>query len=156
MTQQQKEWIHTELGTLVAVKAGGISKRAALGQVSKGLWKGKRVDTNKPDYIRDLMAEWRGKESSLVWCLFDHEQESVHAAIGGESMDGATPMKTRLAMVDRFKAGECDCLVSKAQILGFGLNLQVATRQVFSPASSMVVATNRHPRRPLAPLLRST
>lgn len=132
LTQQQKEWVHRELGTLVAVRAGGISKRAALGQVSKGLWKGKRFDTLKPEYIADLINGWRDKESTLAWCLFDHEQASVHAAVGGESMDGKTPMKQRLAMVERFKSGETDCMISKPRILGFGLNLQVATRQVFS------------------------
>lgn len=132
LTADQKDWIHKELGTLVAVKAGGISKRAALGQVSKGLWKGKRFATNKPAYIADLVNGWRENESTLIWCLFDHEQESVHAAVGGESMDGATPMKQRMAMVDRFKGRETDCLTSKSKILGFGLNLQVATRQVFS------------------------
>lgn len=132
LTEQQKEWIHRELGTLVAVKAGGISKRAALGQVSKGLWKGERFATNKPQYIADLVGGWREKESTLVWCLFDHEQESVHAALGGDSMDGTTPMKDRMAMVERFKSRESDCLISKPRILGFGLNLQVATRQVFS------------------------
>ena len=35
-------------------------------------------------------------------------------------------------MVDSFKAGETKILISKPKILGFGLNLQVATRQVFS------------------------
>lgn len=132
LTQQQKDWIHTELGTLVAVKTGGITQRAALGQVSKGLWKGKRFDTNKPDYIRGLVDSWRASESTLVWCLYDHEQASVHAAAGGESMDGGTPMDRRIEMVERFKSRETDCLVSKSKILGFGLNLQVATRQVFS------------------------
>lgn len=132
LTEQQKQWVRRELGTLVAVRAGGISKRAALGQVSKGLWKGERFDTNKPAAIAELIGGWREKESTLVWCLFDHEQASVHAAVGGESMDGKTPMKTRLEMVDRFKARKVDCLISKSQILGFGLNLQVATRQVFS------------------------
>lgn len=132
LTEQQKKWVHRELGTLVAVRAGGISKRAALGQVSKGLWKGERFNTNKPAAIAELVNSWREDESTLVWCKYDHEQTSVHEACGGDSMDGKTPMKTRLAMVDRFKGRETDCLVSKPRILGFGLNLQVATRQVFS------------------------
>lgn len=132
LTQQQKEWVHRELGTLVAVRAGGVSKRAALGQVSKGLWKGERFDTNKPGAIADLVESWRASESTLIWCLYDHEQASVHGAVGGDSMDGKTPMKQRMAMVDRFKSRDCDVLTSKPKILGFGLNLQVATRQIFS------------------------
>lgn len=132
MTPEQKAWVHKELGSLVATRAGGITKRAAYGQVSKGFWKGKRFETNKPGYIRNLIDQWRKDESTLVWCLYDHEQASVHAAIGGESMDGKTPMKTRQGMIERFKQRETDCLTSKPKILGFGLNLQVATRQVFS------------------------
>jgi SNF2 family DNA or RNA helicase len=41
-------------------------------------------------------------------------------------------MKERLEMIERFKKRESDTLCSKPRILGFGLNLQVATRQVFS------------------------
>lgn len=69
---------------------------------------------------------------TLTWCLYDNEQDLVHAAIGGESMSGKTAMKARIGMIDRFKSRETDVLSSKPKILGFGLNLQVATRQVFS------------------------
>lgn len=47
-------------------------------------------------------------------------------------MSGKTAMKARIGMIDRFKSRETDVLSSKPKILGFGLNLQVATRQVFS------------------------
>jgi hypothetical protein len=132
MTEQQKQWIHRELGTLIATRAGGIAKRSAYGQVAKGFWKGKAFDTNKPQFIADLISGWRAEESTLVWCLYDKEQELVSAAVGGETMSGDTPMSKRLAMIDRFKSRETDVLTSKPKILGFGLNLQVATRQVFS------------------------
>lgn len=132
MTEDQKQWVHRELGTLVATRAGGITKRAAYGQVAKGFWKGKAYSTNKPQYIAELIGGWRATESTLVWCLYDQEQSMVADAVGGDSMSGSTAMPTRLAMIDRFKRRECDTLVSKPRILGFGLNLQVATRQVFS------------------------
>lgn len=132
MTEDQKNWVHTELGTLIATRAGGITKRAAYGQVAKGFWKGREFATNKPGYIADLINGWRRDESTLVWCLYDKEQTSVSALVGGESMDGKTPMAKRLEMIGRFKSRESDTLVSKPRILGFGLNLQVATRQVFS------------------------
>lgn len=132
LTEDQKRWVNRELGTLIAIRAGGITKRSALGQVAKGFWKGERFETNKPQAVAELVNSWRDRESTLVWCLFDEEQASVHAACGGDSMDGKTPMRERMAMVDRFKARESDCLTSKPRILGFGLNLQVATRQVFS------------------------
>lgn len=48
------------------------------------------------------------------------------------SLSGDTPHDQREGMVEDFKAGRVKILVSKPRILGFGLNLQVATRQVFS------------------------
>lgn len=132
MTDDQKQWIHRELGTLIATRAGGITKRAAYGQVAKGFWKGQKFATNKPQFIADLIGGWTERESTLIWCLYDKEQNSVTEALHCESMYGDTPMKKRLEMIERFKSSESRCLASKPKILGFGLNLQVATRQVFS------------------------
>lgn len=132
LTQQQRDWIASHLGALVATRAGGLKTRGAYGQVAKGHWKGQRFETNKPGFIADLVNGWRESESTLAWCLYDEEQASIHAAIGGESLWGKTPTEQRIAAVDRFKSGESRVLISKSQILGFGLNLQVATRQVFS------------------------
>jgi hypothetical protein len=132
MTAEQDEWVRKELGTLLAVRTGGITHRAAYGQVAKGHWKGRRFATLKYDYIRDRIESWRANESTLVWCLYDDEQASCVKATGGGSLDGKTPMKLRRELVEKFKAREIDTLISKPKILGFGLNLQVATRQVFS------------------------
>ncbi len=132
MTADQEEWVRKELGTLLAVKTGGITQRAAFGQVAKGLWKGQKFETHKYDFMRDRIDSWRKDESTLVWCLYDHEQSRCEKAIGGGSLDGKTPMAKRRETVEQFKRGEIDCLISKPKILGFGLNLQVATRQVFS------------------------
>jgi hypothetical protein len=133
LTRQQKDWINKELGNLIATRAGGITKRASYGQVSKGFYKGDRFESRKPEFIASLIDSWKASESSLVWCLYDNEQDDNARIIeGSESMDGSTPMEKRQAMIDRFKARETHTLISKSQILGFGLNLQVATRQVFS------------------------
>lgn len=134
MTDDQKNWVHKNVGTLIAVSPGGITKRAAFGQVAKGFWKGEQFATHKYDVIRELIDGWKASESTLAWCLFDEEQQRLTAALGEscESMYGKTTMNNRVAMIDRFKAGETRTLTSKSRILGFGLNLQVATRQVFS------------------------
>ena len=132
LTQDQRDWISSHLGSLVATRAGGIKTRGAYGQVSKGHWKGRKFETNKPAFIRDLVAGWRDDESTLVWCLYDEEQASIHDALGGESLSGKTPTEKRIEAVERFKSGESRVLISKPQILGFVLNLQIATRQVFS------------------------
>jgi len=132
LTASQEQWVREYTGNLVATRAGGIKTRGAYGQVSKGHWKGQRFETNKPEFIRNLISQWRDHESTLVWCLYDEEQNGIHNLIGGESLDGSTPIEKRIESVDRFKAGDSKVLISKPQILGFGLNLQIATRQVFS------------------------
>ena len=132
LTPQQEQWVRSEHGTLIAIRSGGITQRAGFGQVSKGFYKGVEYATEKYDYIKGLIDSWRKDESTLVWCLYDNEQGRCHDSLGGDSMDGKTPLAVRMEMIDRFKAGDSDCLISKPRILGFGLNLQVATRQVFS------------------------
>jgi superfamily II DNA or RNA helicase len=132
LTKQQREWVHTQLGSLVATRAGGITMRASYGQVSKGEYKGQTFDTNKYEFMRELVESWQDNESTLVWCIYDHEQSKCHLALGGESMDGKTSDNRRAEMIARFKSRESGVLISKPRILGFGLNLQVATRQIFS------------------------
>jgi len=132
LTQDQNEWVNTHLKVLIATRAGGIQSRGAYGQVAKGNWQGKSFDSNKPEFIRNLVDGWREQESTLVWCLYDKEQAGMHSMLGGESLDGKTPIDKRVEAVERFKSGESRVLISKPKILGFGLNLQVATRQVFS------------------------
>ena len=48
------------------------------------------------------------------------------------NISGDTPYETRVKLIDEFKRGERRIMISKPKILGFGLNLQIATRQVFS------------------------
>jgi hypothetical protein len=131
LTKQQRRWVNEHLGTLIATRAGGIQSRSAYGQVAKGHWKGKDFDTYKPSFISEMIERWPD-ESTLVWCLYDKEQDGMHKALGGESLSGKTKMTERVDAVERFKSGESKVLISKPRILGFGLNLQVATRQVFS------------------------
>lgn len=131
LTDDQRRWVNDHLGSLVATRVGGIQSRGAYGQVAKGNWKGKKFETNKPAFIADMLSRWP-EESTLIWCLYDDEQESIHRVCGGESLSGKTPASQRIASVERFKSQESKVLISKPKILGFGLNLQVATRQVFS------------------------
>jgi SNF2 family DNA or RNA helicase len=51
-----------------------------------------------------------------------------HAA----DISGDTKYEDRIERIDAFKARQTNLLISKPKILGFGLNLQIATRQVFS------------------------
>jgi SNF2 family DNA or RNA helicase len=90
------------------------------------------MPTNKPAYIKRLVDSWPD-ESTIIWCHYNDEQESMERTFpDAVSISGATSQSDREIGIDRFKAGDARILISKPKVLGFGLNLQIATRQVFS------------------------
>lgn len=129
LTTEQRSASQKLTGTMFVNQMGGIGERGKLSQLAKGK---NGVATNKPEFIRNLVASWPD-ESTIVWCHYNDEQDSmVKVFPDAINISGDTPHEKRLAGIDEFKAGRSRILISKPKILGFGLNLQIATRQVFS------------------------
>lgn len=129
LTDQQRRLAQDATGDLFANNVGGIGMRSKLSQIAKGKC---GIATNKPDYIRNLVESWP-EESTIIWCRFNDEQSLMEREFpAAASIDGATPHEDRVRMIEEFKIGNVKQLISKAKILGFGLNLQIATRHVFS------------------------
>lgn len=132
LTPEQTKIVCDTTGALFAHKIGGITNRASLGSIAKGWFKGMDVPTNKPGFIKDLVAQWPD-ESTIIWCMYNREQELLEQTFPeAASIKGETPHEDRVGKIHEFKTGAVKVLLSKPKILGFGLNLQVATRQVFS------------------------
>lgn len=132
LTDEQQELAYRRTGRLFADAIGGITGRSRLGQIAKGHYKGRDIGSHKPEYIKRLVASWPD-ESTIIWCLYNAEQDRIEAEFpGAASIRGETPLADRLRMIDDFKSGRTKVLISKPKVLGFGLNLQIATRQVFS------------------------
>jgi len=132
MTDGQNDAVQLVTGKLIATDAGGIGMRSKLGQIAKGNLAGRAIATNKPAFIRGLVESWP-TESTIIWCIYNAEQRSMEATFpAAASITGDTPHEQRMRIIDDFKAGRQRVLITKPKILGFGLNLQVATRQVFS------------------------
>jgi hypothetical protein len=132
MTDDQNEAVRDLTGQLMTTSTGGIGQRSKLSQIAKGNYKGKQIETNKFLHIRKLIDSWPD-ESTIIWCRFNDEQEKLAGEFpDAASISGSTPVDVREQMIADFKAGRTKVLISKPKILGFGLNLQVATRQVFS------------------------
>lgn len=130
MTTEQNDAMRKATGQLFAAEPGGITGRKTLSKIAKGL---DGSDTRKYSYIRDLVGGWQEKESTIIWCWFNEEQDRVASMFPGcASIQGSTKLKDRRTLLQEFKAGSRRVLISKPDVLGFGLNLQVATRQVFS------------------------
>lgn len=132
MTAGQRKAVSDETGALFVSNLGGIGTRSKLGQIAKGRHNGQKIATNKTGFIRGLIDSWPN-ESTLIWCLYNDEQEQISKAFpDAATLSGDTPLGERLAAIASFQRGETKVLISKPKILGFGLNLQRATRQVFS------------------------
>lgn len=132
LTEEQKEHISSISGDMFG-HPGGITSRAKLSQLAKGRIKGQSVETRKPAFIRDLVRSWQNNESTIIWCVYNHEQDSLENVLpDAGSIRGETPECERQQIIEDFKSGKIKTLISKGDVLGYGLNLQVATRQIFS------------------------
>ncbi len=132
MTQEQADLCYVAEGKLFATDIGGITNRTRLSGIGKGYYKGKRVATNKPRFIQDVLSA-NPEDSTIIWCLYNAEQRIIEEAVpDAASIDGQTPIERRMEIIDDFKAGRVKTLISKPKILGFGLNLQICTRMIFS------------------------
>jgi superfamily II DNA or RNA helicase len=126
LSDEQERKVRAETGQLFVTELGGITTRAKLSRMAKC------GSSPKPKYIADLVRSWPD-ESTIIWCRYNDEQRAIEQVLPeAASIDGDTPAEERQRIVDDFKAGRTRVLVSKPRILGFGLNLQVCTRQVFS------------------------
>lgn len=103
--------------------------RSKLAQIGKGAG---GIESNKASYIKALVDSWP-EESTIIWCLYNDEQSLIAKTFPeAANIEGATPYPKRRELINDFKAGRRRVLISKPKVLGWGLNLQVATRQVFS------------------------
>lgn len=132
LTAEQQKLAYTTTGRMFADKIGGITSRSVLSQIAKGNHKGKAIATYKNAYIRALVDSWPD-ESSIIWCHYNPEQAAISKTFpDAVNIDGSTPFEKRMTLLDEFQSAAKRTLVSKGKVLGLGLNLQIATRHVFS------------------------
>ncbi len=132
LTKQQRKIVSAKTGQLFATDLGGIGSRATLGQIAKGHYQGQSIATNKPAKILELVESWPD-ESTIIWCIYNDEQSSLAKLFpDAANITGSTKYAEREELIADFKSRRRKILITKPKILGFGLNLQVATRQIFS------------------------
>jgi len=126
LSVDQERQVQKTTGQLFVTELGGITTRAKLSRMAKC------ESSTKPKFVADLVRSWPD-ESTIIWCRYNDEQRAIEAVLPeAASIDGNTPQEERQRLVDEFKSGRIRVLITKPKILGFGLNLQVCTRQVFS------------------------
>jgi superfamily II DNA or RNA helicase len=132
LTSAQRMMVQETTGNLFAAELGGITTRSKLGQISKGNCNGQKIETLKPAFIRD-MAMSQPDRSTIIWCHYNAEQEALAALLPeAGNITGDTPIHERIRVVDEFKTGRRRLLITKGKILGFGQNMQICTRMIFS------------------------
>lgn len=131
LTEEQSDAAQSLGGSLFGVtKMGGIGTRGKWGRLAKGFGlDGSPIATNKTKIVCDLARE----APSIVWCKYNGEQEMLAGEMPeAANITGATNEEDRITRIEAFQSSASPILLSKPSILGFGLNLQVARRQVFS------------------------
>jgi hypothetical protein len=119
-------------GTLFPMNPGGITTRTKLARIAKGNHEGREIEAYKPRFIRSLVDSWPD-ESTIVWVYHNDEQEMMERTFPeAASLKGATPQDERERIIADFQAGHQRVVISKPKLMGLGLNLQIATRQVFN------------------------
>lgn len=120
----------------------GIRERSKLSQMAKGFTYTDggpaRIPSLKParvvERVREQVAAGR---KVLVWTVFDEESVILRDLLADDPFEvgmlhGDNPMPDRLASIEAFRHGTLDVLITKAVLVGHGLNFQSCRAMVFS------------------------
>lgn len=132
--------------SLFVTQTQGVVGRSKLSQIAKGFvyQKGKkqveRVDSFKPQFVAELVLKESSEHQVLVWTIFDEETEILRDALLDYAhyepnfavLSGNTPKSQRKEILDGFRSGRIQTLISKASLLGYGMNFQMCGSMIFS------------------------
>jgi superfamily II DNA or RNA helicase len=132
LTDEQNALTQSTTGQLIATNFGGITSRGTLARIAKGTHKGQDVETNKYNAIAEIVST-QPDRPTIIWCKYNDEQDRVAGMFpDAANISGDTPTEERTRLIAEYKTGNRRILISKDKILGFGLNLQICTRMIFS------------------------
>jgi hypothetical protein len=136
-----------ELGIAAGQKLG-VTQRTKLNQIAKGFIytsdKPRRIQSLKPQFVTDLFCfEVLNGRRPLVWTIYDEESEvivehlnRIKAETGLRfnvaTLHGRDKEDDRIATLEAYRTGKIDGLISKASLIGFGMNLQHCGAMIFS------------------------
>ena len=117
------EGFRTKSGGLFASAESLEDRSAVFGEIRSS--KGPRLTS-----ITDYLAGKRG----IVWCGRNAEEDAIRRVLDGKVavINGSMPVEERVELVDAYRAGEIQHIVSKPKVLGFGVNLPECDDMVYS------------------------
>ena len=116
----------------------GVRQRAKLAQLARGFLyesgRARRVAARKPGQVAALaLSEAAARRQVLVWTTYDEEGEILSELLPrAVLLSGSMPIGERERTLERFRAGDVRILISKPQLLGYGMNFQFVRSMVFS------------------------
>jgi Type III restriction enzyme, res subunit/Helicase conserved C-terminal domain len=127
---------------LFASKPQGIVTRGKFSQIAKGFvyesdGRPVRIKSWKPTFVANLIKQ-EAHLNPLVWTIFDEESEIIAEQLRArgftafEVLSGDVPTAKRQPILDRYRKGETPVLISKASLLGYGMNFQHCGSMIFS------------------------
>lgn len=82
--------------------------------------------TDKKEDRFKLALDFISDKKGIVWCNRNVEEDMWSKELNAPIIRGGTPVEKRIEIVDSFKAGQIQHIVSKGSVLGFGVNIQEA------------------------------
>ena len=135
------EWTDEQKKLLGTLHKGSLDRKHFLIMLSKGFYKDasdkiQQVANNKIASTLDILAKNKG-HPAVIWVTYNYEQELYLEAFKQTNykvtaISGATQEEERVEIIEDFRNGKYDVLISKPKLLGFGLNLPFVTVQIFS------------------------
>lgn len=137
------EWTTAQKQELHKLHGSAIDKKHFLIMLSKGFVKstdGKIIEVDQPRDNAKLCAIQevllQENKPTVIWVTYNYEQQMIYDCLKGvwntAVISGETNEDTRVKIIEDFKAGKYEVLISKPKLLGFGLNLPFVTCQIFS------------------------
>lgn len=142
---------------LAQIARGFMYRTVEDGAAGKARRTAVRIDSRKPPLVADLAAaELAAGNPTLVWTVYDEESTILaellaQRGVAFELLTGKTKEADRLAILERFRHGQTTCLISRACMLGFGMNFQHCRAMVFSGFNDSYVAFYQALRRAYRP-----
>lgn len=120
----------------------GVVERSKLAQIAKGFIyqatdsgrKARRIISRKPAAVAQIAeAEHAAGRQVLIWTAFDEETVILAELLPDAAvLTGKLDPKERRRIIAAFKRGDIRILITRADLLGFGQNFQMAEAMIFS------------------------
>lgn len=77
------------------------------------------------DRFQKAIGAIKGKRA-VIWCLRNDEEDVFREATKATVINGSTPVEERIEIINAFRTGQIQQLISKPKVMGYGVNLPQA------------------------------